>query len=736
MKKITCLFLLFSTTIFSQITSVSLEDIWQDYKFYPTKVTDFHWVGNHTFAQLENNNSLSPSIIAYSITSGDRTSVLLESQKYENFISNAIRGNAKKQQIEGKELKDYLISDFELSKDNNKILLQLGSEDLYRYSKKSNLLIYEVDNSVFTFIPTTEKVFYPQFSPDGNFISYIESNNIYVYDIRNKRIKQLTTDGDKNKVINGMSDWVYEEEFLLTQAYEWSKDSKTIAFLRFDESKVKIYDIQFWGNQLYPINYSYKYPKAGGDNSKLKVCSIGINDLEMKVLKDYSEEDIYIPRIYWVNNKVTVLKMNRLQNEYELIQFHPKKKKHESILYREKAKKYVELKDHLFFGNNGFVISNEVSGFRYLYYYNYDGKLIKQLTEGSWEVDKVFGLVDGEVYFSSTEKNIFERNIYKVDLSGQKKVIVNFKGENKLQISPTGSYLINHNSSFFIADNFKVLDSEGALIRDVETNKVINERISELELPQPEYFTFENTEGDTLNGYFIKPIDFDVTKKYPVLVYVYGGPGYQVLKDVYDGFNYFWYTHLTEQGFIVALVDVRGTGGRGRAFRECTYGKLGELESNDITQITKHIKLMPFTDEQKFGIWGWSYGGYLSSLVATKSDVFNAVIAVAPVTNWRFYDTIYSERYLGLPDGNAEGYDGNSPLNSPDGLTASYLLIHGTGDDNVQVQNTMFMQNALIGAGKQFDVFYYPDRNHGIYGRNTRLHLYKMMTNFLLEKLK
>lgn len=734
MNKLFYLFIFLPGFLLSQNRSITIEDIWADYDFYPQSLEEIHWINDAEFSKIENKQTFKPSIYTYSLETGKQTGVLLESKKYENFIKNIFKSKKKLFSTKEKNLNDFLISDYQLSSDNRFILLEIGAIPLYRYSSKSYLLLYDCVNSLFTVIPTEEKVFYPQFSPNGKQVSYILDNNIFVYDIESETFKQLTTNGQKNKVLNGMSDWVYEEEFELTRAYEWSFDSKKITYLSFDESAVKTYNMQMWGDELYPTDYVYKYPKAGQENSKIKVFIVTVESSENLLIKDYSEEDLYVPRLYWVNDKVTVLTLNRLQNELRLVQFDEVKRKKE-VLYKEFADKYIEWKDQLYFLDDGFVLSNELDGFRHLYYYNYEGKLIRQLTTGEWEIDEVFGETRGYFYFSSTEKSIFERQIYKVGLDGTKKIVVSDEGVNQLELAPGGSFLINHNSSYAVPDNYKVLDSEGGFVRWLETNQTTLDVIGDYDLPKPEYFTYENSGGDTLNGYFLKPLDFDSTKKYPVLMYVYGGPGYQVLKNEYDGFNYFWYNHLTQQGIIVALVDVRGTGGRGRAFREQTYGKLGELESDDIGQMAEHIKLMPFVNEDKLAIWGWSYGGYLSTLLAMQGQTFKVAIAVSPVTSWRFYDNVYSERYLGLPENNTHGYDWNSPITMAEGLDCKYLLIHGTGDDNVHVQNAIFMQNALIEANKQFDVFYYPDRNHGIYGGNTRLHLYHMMTNYLLDNL-
>lgn len=728
------LFTIVQTVLFGQEVQVSIEDIWEDYKFYPKQLDDFHWVGTHEYAELENKHTFKPRIVTYSVESGEQKSVLLASKKYESFIKNVLK--SKKVPV-GKgeiDLRNYLVNDFEIGPNRKYLLLKIGGDMVYRYSSKSFLVIYDIENSLFSFVPTTEKVFYPQFSPDGSMLSYVESNDLFVFDLKKKTVRQLTKTGKQNEILNGMSDWVYEEEFELTQAYEWSLDSKEIAFLNFDERKVKTYKMQFWKEQLYPEDYSFKYPKAGGENSKIKVAKVSVSNAKVVILKDYSEEDIYIPRIYWVRGSVMILKLNRLQNELKMLQFSDNKKK-EKIIYTEKDDKYIEWKDHLFFVEDGFVVSGEESGNRHLYYYDNEGKLITNLTQGGWEVDDVFGVTEGGVYFTSTEKSIFERPVYKVDFQGNKKIIVDLKGINELQISPDGEFLVNHNSSVHLPDNYNIIDSEGAFVRAVETNDDLYETLQLLSVPTPEYFQYENSNGDTLNAYMLKPTDYDSTKKYPVLFYVYGGPGFQVLKNKYDGFNYFWHMHLTELGYIVVLADARGTGGRGRGFRDQTYGRLGELESSDLMELAEHVKLMPFTDENRIGIWGWSYGGYLSSLVAMQGGTFNVAIAVAPVTSWRFYDSVYSERYLGLPKDNTHGYDWNSPINYAEGLDGKYLLIHGTGDDNVHIQNSMSMQNALIEANKQFDVFYYPDRNHGIYGGNTRLHLYHMMTDYLLKNL-
>lgn len=640
------------------------------------------------------------------------------------------------------EIIDWIL-DYEFSADESKILISFQYEPIYRHSFKAEYVIYDIAAKTLTRLSENGKQQLASFSPDGTKIAFVRENNIYVKDItiENAPEIQLTTDGQWNKIINGAPDWVYEEEFSYNKAYDWSADSKKIAFLKTDESNVKMFSFPRYG-ELYPENYDYKYPKAGEENSKI---SLHIVDIETKstITANIGDlNDMYIPRLMFTvdANTLAAVKMNRLQNKYELFAIDATTGKSEVILTLNDSK-YIEINDDLTFlaDKKHFIYSHESDGYRHLYLYDMKGNVVKQLTTGNWEVTAFYG-VDEEnkkLYFQAAKTSPLNREIYSVGLDGSNMQLLTEKvGTNDAQFSAGFKYFINDWSDANTPNVTTLCDNSGKVIRELETNKSLVKKVTEdYKFTKKEFFTFKTEDGTELNGWMIKPAKMKGGKKNPVFMYVYGGPGSQTVTNSWDR-DMGWWQLLAQKGYIIVSVDNRGTGARGKDFRQVTYGQLGKYEVLDQIAAAKYLGSLKFVDPNRIGIFGWSYGGYMSTLCMTLgADWFKLGIAVAPVSNWRYYDSVYTERYNGLPQDNADGYDKNSPINHVKMMKGKYLLVHGTADDNVHFQNSVDLVDKLVEADVTFETMYYPNKDHGIYGGNTRNHLYKKMTNFVLNNL-
>ncbi len=620
------------------------------------------------------------------------------------------------------------------------LLIETESEKLYRYSKKSIYYLYNLNTKKLQKI-SNNKIRLAEFSPNSKLISYIYRNNIYTYNIATNETKKITHKGLPNKIICGATDWVYEEEFGFTQAYEWSPDSEFIAYYIFDESKVPEFSMDVFENDLYPKQNRFKYPKAGERNSNVKINIINLKTNINTVAKINQKKEFYFPRMKWNNNssQLFIQRMNRHQNHLELLSVNPSNGDFTLIL-EEKEATYIDTHSNLtFYDDDSFFLwTSEKNGYNHIYLYRTDGKEIRQITKGNWEVTEFYGFNQKTktLYYQSTEKSPLKRDIYSINVFGKKKKLLSKnQGTNNAQFSKNYKYFINTHSSANSPNIIELYDYMGKFQRTIKESKKLNENLKDYNLTKKEFFDFKTTQGVDLNGWMMKPVNFDENKKYPVLMYVYGGPGSQTVQDSWGG-QYMWYQMLCQKGYIIVSIDNRGTGGRGAKFKKCTYKELGKLETIDQIEGAQYLSSLPYVDNNRIGIWGWSYGGYMSSLCILKgSQYFNTAIAVAPVTNWRFYDTIYTERYMQKPDENPDGYDLNSPIHHVDSLTGNYFIIHGTADDNVHVQNTYEMVNALVKANKQFDLFVYPDKNHGIYGGYTRLHLFTKITEFITKNL-
>ncbi len=726
MKNITCFIttLIFITsTAFAQKT-ITLEDVWQKGTFSAKSAPGFNFMNDGKHYTLQEGSKIQQ----YDLTTGNLVETILDASTLANTagFTGEMQG-------------------YDLSADEQKLLLSSELEPLYRHSFKGKFFVYDRQSKTLKSIFEGGKISLAILNPQGTKVAFVFENNLYIKDLAADKTTQVTMDGKINSIINGGMDWVYEEEFALTQGYQWAPDGQRLAFYRFDESAVKEFTLQMYYNELYPENVTFKYPKVGETNSTVTVHIYDLNSGKTIKTDANPEADQYIPRIYWTTNpkQLCILRMNRLQNQLDILLTDVETGATKKI-FTETSKWYVDeaILDNVTFLKDGknFLMTSERDGWRHVYLHDMSGKQIRQLTKGNWEVSTLYGVDEkrGLVYFQSTEESPMERQVYTVNLDGKnKKTLAATLGTNSANFSSTYDYYVLTHSNINTPPTYTVYDQAGKQVRVVEDNKALKSKISEFRVTNAEFFKFKTSENVELNGWMIKPTGFKENRRYPVLMFVYGGPGSQKVVDAYTSGNYWWFEMLAQQGYVVACVDNRGTGGRGEEFKKMTYLQLGKYETVDQIEAAKYLGTLPFVDKQRIGIFGWSYGGYMSSLCLFKgADVFNTAIAVAPVTNWKWYDSIYTERYMQTEKENAAGYQDNSPVNFADRLKGDYLLVHGLGDDNVHFQHTAEMANALIKANKQYDTYFYPNRNHSISGGNTRLHLYTKMTNFLNEKLK
>lgn len=629
-------------------------------------------------------------------------------------------------------------SAYTFSDNEKKILLSTEIEPIFRRSRLGVFYVYEIASKKVVKV-SESKIQEPLFSPDGSQVAYVKDNNLYIFTIESGETKQITQDGVKNQIINGVTDWVYEEEFSFVRAFEWNADGSKIAFLRFDETSVPEFSMDVYGTGLYQQPHVFKYPKAGENNSKVTLHLLDVASGDIAAVDLNSA--YYIPRIKWMNHKdmLSVQTLNRHQDHLTMYAVNAKKNE-VSVLLEEKDDAYVDITDNLtFLEDDSFIWTSEKDGYNHIYLYGEDGNLMSQITKGDWEVTKYYGYDQNEdkIYYQSTENGSINRGVYNISSGGDdKKALAVTQGTNNASFSTDFTYFINTYSSAEIPPVYTLHKAiNGKKVKDIKDNGQLLLRLESYAVSPKEFSTI-SINGNNLNMYMIKPKDFDSSKKYPLFMYQYSGPGSQNVSNSWMGANDYWHQSLVAEGYIVACVDGRGTGFKGRDFKKVTQKELGKYEVEDQIAAAKKLSELPYIDESRTGIWGWSYGGFMSTNCILKgNDTFEMAIAVAPVTSWAFYDTIYTERYMQTPQENPSGYDDNSPFNYPHLLEGDYLLIHGTGDDNVHVQNSMRMIEALIQADKQFDWGIYPDKNHGIYGGNTRIHLFNKMTNFIKEKL-
>ena len=722
MRLLFLLLLSISQSLIAQKKDLTLEDIWLNGTFNEESLEAFHSMTNSDHYTVLNQNSFGTYLDKFDYVSLEKVETVVLSKDLEGISR---------------------FEEYAFDRAERKLILGVDLEKVFRNSKKGKFYVYNLENKDLEII-VDQNIMVPTFSPDGAKIAYVYENNIYLKDLNTHEIQQVTFDGKKNEIINGIPDWVYEEEFKIIKAFEWNENSDMLAYIRFDEKEVPQFSMDIYGSDLYPTQQVIKYPKAGEKNSEV---SLQIYDLaqdativpNLKGLEQY-----YMPRIQWTHDPygLVVTTLNRHQNNLNLVLVNAQTNA-TTLLLNEKDKAYVGIRDDLtFLQDNSFIWTSEKDGYNHIYHYDKSGGLIRKLTSGNWEVTSYYGFDEskGRIFFQSTEEGSVNRSIYSVSLSGKKKKkLSSFIGTNDAVFSKSFHFFVNTFSSSTTATNYTLVDSEsGEIIKEIKNNKALQDRVSEYAISEVEFSTLQTKNGE-FNMYMIKPSDFDPSKKYPLLMYQYSGPGSQTVVNRWKDSRRpdYWHQMMAQEGYIIACVDGRGTGFKGAEFKKSTYLQLGKYEVEDQIEAARELGKLDYIDDSRIGIWGWSYGGYMSSLAITKgADVFKMAIAVAPVTSWRFYDTVYTERYMRTPQENSSGYDDNSPLNFAHLLEGDYLLIHGTGDDNVHVQNSMRMIDALVDADKQFDYLGYPDRAHGIsIGRNTRLHLFQKMTTFIRNSL-
>ena len=646
----------------------------------------------------------------------------------------------------GKKIETILeakIQDYTFSHDESKVLVLNEQQPIYRHSSLGKYHVVNLSkNGKITALNNGNWVQEPKFSPDGRFVAFISGNNLYYQDLSSEKIIQITFDGEKNKIINGLADWVYEEEFGHADMYQWTKNSESLVFVKFDESQVKEMNMQVFNGNLYPQDFRFKYPKAGEENSKVSVYAYDLKLNKSTQINLANFETYYIPQVFQTSqpNEIAIATSNRHQNKLEIIKINTKNYSTKKILTETDAA-WIET-DNLsleFLEDNSFLWASERDGFRHFYWYTPDGKLKKQITKGNWEITDYYGFSpkNSEILVQTTEKGSTNRVVSKINIkTGKKQIVSESNGTNNANFSKSFQYFINTHSSAEQPNTYTLRDFNGKTLRELQNNNSVLKKLQSDGFVNKEFFQIPNKNGDQMNAWMIKPKDFSPNKKYPVLMYQYSGPGSQQVSNAWDGRNTIWFNLLAQKGYIVLCVDGRGTGYRGTKYKKATYKNLGKYEIEDQIAAAQWIGSQSFVDAGRIGIFGWSFGGYMASLAMTKgADVFKVGIAVAPVTTWRYYDTIYTERYLQTPQENPQGYDENSPINFAGLMKGKYLLIHGTADDNVHYQNAVEMAEALIQKNKEFEFMTYPDKNHGIYGGNTRLHLYQKMTDFILNNL-
>lgn len=634
--------------------------------------------------------------------------------------------------------KNFLPSGYEFNSDESKILFPVLKDRLYRHSTINYYYVYDVKTQEMKEL--NGYGMYADFSPDGKNIAFVRDNNIFITELEGFTEKQITTDGIFEKIINGMSDWVYEEEFRINRGFFWSPAGDKLAYYKFDESKVKEFSLTYYDG-LYPKEYKYKYPKAGEENSKVYVYVYDTKTGESREINTTSETDFYIPRIKWTNdnNILSFQTLNRRQNKLDLY-FADVSTGNSKIILTRTNKYYLEINSDLtYIGNTGFIWNENNN----LYLYDLNGNLLNNISSNKDDVEKFYGYNEknNKVYFQSCIESPLTRSVFSVNLDGSGiQKLTEKTGWNKAEFSYDYSFFINTYSTIYTPDFITVNNAEGKEIRVLEANDELKKDISTLNLTKPQFFTFKlsspvsGTNIDYLNGFIVKPKDFDSTKKYPVLFYTYGGPGSQTVKDEWMDEKYFWFEYLAEKGIITVSIDNRGTAARGEAFEKSLYLQLGKYETEDMIQAVKYLRTLPYIDKDNIGVYGWSYGGYMAAMCITQAaDYFKTAVAVAPVTNWRFYDNIYTERFMRTPVENGDNYDNLSPLLNVKKIKGDFLIVHGMSDDNVHLQNTTEMISEMIKNNIRYDSELYPDKNHGISGGKTRLHLYTRITNFLLK---
>ena len=643
---------------------------------------------------------------------------------------------------------------YTFSPDGSKILIRTETQPIYRHSYKAVHYLYTIKRNIVEKLSEGGPQQSPVFSPDGNMVAFVRDNNIFLVKmLYGNSESQVTEDGKFNHVLNGIPDWVYEEEFSFATALEFSPDNTMLAFIRFDESEVASFTFPIFAGQAphysaletYPGAYTYKYPKAGEANSKVSVHTFDIKSKVTRKMKLPLDPDGYIPRIRFTQDaaKLAIMTLNRNQNRFDLYFADPRSTLCKLVL-RDESPYYINesVFDNIMFYPQNFSFISEKDGYSHLYWYSMGGNLVKQVTKGKFEVKRFIGwdAATNTFYFESNEESPLRTAVYKTDKKGGRIKLSEKAGTNSAIFSSNLKYFMNTYSSLQTPTVITLNDNTGKVLKTLVTNQKLKETLAQYQLPKKEFFTFRTSQGTELNGWMIKPADFNESKKYPVLLYQYSGPGSQEVVDKWgiggDRGGIGWDAYMASKGYVIVCVDGRGTGGRGAEFAKCTYLNLGVKEAQDQVETAKHMAAQPYVDKSRIGIWGWSFGGYMTIMSMSEgTPIFKAGAAVAAVTDWRFYDTVYVERFMRTPQQNAEGYKAGSAFTRAANLNGRLLLVHGMADDNVHFQNCAEYSECLVQADKQFDMQVYTNRNHGIYGGNTRYHLFTRLTEFFLNNL-
>jgi dipeptidyl-peptidase-4 len=645
--------------------------------------------------------------------------------------------------------------DYIMSPDESKILIQTETKAIYRRSYTAVHYIFNVRNNTLETLSDGGPQQVPLFSPDGNQIAFVRDNNIFLVKLLfGNSESQVTKDGKFNHVLNGIPDWVYEEEFGFNRAFDFSADGTMLAYIRFDESEVPMYSFPWYKGlkpsldeySVYPGAYEYKYPMPGVDNSKVTVHTFDIKSKVTRQMDLPLDADGYIPRIQFTDNPdvLAIMTLNRHQNRFDLYFANPRSTLCKLVV-RDEAEQYIkeEAYGNMTFYPENFVMMSERDGYNHLYLYSAGGNLIKQITKGEFEVKNFIGWdkKTNTYYYSSNEGSPLRTAIYKIDAKGRKTKLSSREGTNSAIFSKSMKYFINTFSNISTPPLITINDNTGKELITLVDNQRLKDKVASMTLPSKEFFSFKTSEGVELNGWMIKPANFDPNKKYPVIMHQYSGPGSQQVLDRWNigsrSDNGMFEAYMADRGFISVCVDGRGTGGRGAAFEKCTYLNLGVKEARDQVEAALYLGSLPYVDAKNIGIWGWSFGGYNTLMAMSEgTPVFKAGVAIAAPTDWRFYDTVYTERFMRTPKENMEGYEASSAMNRVNNLHGALLLMHGTADDNVHLRNASEYSEALVQADKQFDMHIYTNRNHSIRGGNTTKHLLTRVTNFFIEHLK
>ena len=719
----------FTQTIFTQNKKLTLEEIFNSNIFSGNTVENIQWLPDgsaFTFTKRNSKNGLE-DIYKHNVSSGDEELIVSSSELiYNNTLIN--------------------MSHYSWTEDGQYLLIAGPETAIWRHSRQAPYYLLNINtkkiNALSENSPNLRNV---KLSPNGKWVGYIKDHNLYINELASNKEIQLTNDGNDD-ILNGEFDWVYEEEFSIADGWRWSPDSKKIAFWKLDQTRVKSF---YLDDEMSTYNkiYALKYPKAGEQNSKVNIVVIDIDSRKASWMDLKDIDNFYIPRIYWTNSssKIAIEKLNRQQNQMELLMADAEDGK-SNVVITDTDSCWVESEHNITFlkQSDKIILTSEMSGYNHAYIYDYDGKLINQITSGNWEVSKLIGADEENnlLYFMGKKDSPIEQQLYRVNFDGKnlKKISKNH-GWHEANFSPNYKYFIQYSSNAETPTQVTLNKADGSLIAMLEEN--IIEAAKEYGIAYPKFIKVKTSDGTELNAYIIKPLDFDSTKKYPVVVFGYGGPGSQQVVDRWGsgksaGFSrdFLWHNYLLQHGYLIFCIDNRGTGGRGKSFKNLVYGDLGKWSVHDQIEGKNYLSSLPFVDGKRIGFWGWSGGGYLALMLMTKgAGNFKAAIAVAPVSDFHLYDDIWTERYMGLPNENAAGYKSASALTYADKLKGKLLMVHGTMDDNVHFQNTLQMVNKLEQNAKQFDLMIYPDKNHGISGGLTRLHLFTKMTDFFLNNL-